>query len=148
VGGVIAASGIIPQLLNIEITESVILEETDAVLAALAGIRALGVGIHVDDFGTGYSSLSYLANFPLSGVKVDRSFTASIDRGGDQAKIVRAIIALAHELGLIVVAEGIETAAESRTILAMSCELAQGYLFHPPLDVGDALELIASIGSP
>ena len=124
------------------------LENTEAVIAALAGIRAIGVGIHVDDFGTGYASLSYLAKFPLTGVKVDRSFVTAIDQGGDQAKIVRAVIALAHDLGLIVVAEGIETYAESRAIVSMSCEVAQGYLFHPPLDVEDARELIAAIDSP
>jgi predicted signal transduction protein with EAL and GGDEF domain len=147
VGAVLADSGVAPELLNIEITESAILEKSDAAIAALAAIRALGVGIHIDDFGTGYSSLSYLANFPLSGVKVDRSFVTAIDRRGDQAKIVRAIIALAHELGLIVVAEGVETQAESRSILGMSCELAQGYLFHAPLAVEDARDVIAAIGS-
>lgn len=147
IGGVIAESGILPQLLNIEITESAILEKSDAVISALEGIRALGVGIHIDDFGTGYSSLSYLASFPLSGVKVDRSFVSAIDERGEQAKIVRAIIALAHELGLSVVAEGIETSAESRAILAMSCELAQGYLFHAPLGAEDAREVIEASGA-
>ena len=147
IGVVLAKSGLDPKLLNIEITESAMLENTEAVIAALAGIRAIGVGIHVDDFGTGYASLSYLAKFPLTGVKVDRSFVTAIDQGGDQAKIVRAVVALAHDLGLIVVAEGIETHAESRAILAMSCEVAQGYLFHAPLDAEDAQELIAAIGS-
>jgi EAL domain-containing protein (putative c-di-GMP-specific phosphodiesterase class I) len=145
-GTVLAEFGVVPELLTIEITEKAILEKSDTVTTALADIRAMGVGIQLDDFGTGYSSLSYLARFPLSGIKVDRSFISAIDQRGDQAKIVRAIIALARELRLTVIAEGIETLAESRAITAMSCELAQGYLFHAPLSVEDAREVIAAIG--
>jgi diguanylate cyclase (GGDEF)-like protein/PAS domain S-box-containing protein len=142
--GILRDSGAPGNSVKLEITETATMERTDAALAALAGIRALGIEIHVDDFGTGYSSLSYLGTFPVNALKLDRSFIAGVDEQGDRREIARAIVALAHKLRLTVVAEGVETLDELRAVQALACDFAQGFLFHAPLDADAARDVVAA----
>jgi diguanylate cyclase (GGDEF)-like protein/PAS domain S-box-containing protein len=128
--------------LKLEITESTIMEKSDKAFSQLAAIRDLDVEIQIDDFGTGYSSLSYLRMFPVSAVKIDRSFITGMDGHRDRAQMVRAIVTLAHNLRLSVIAEGIETVAELQTLRSLECEHGQGFLFSAPLGAKAARALI------
>ncbi len=126
-----------PALLRLEITESTLLQETAATLAMMQRIRKLGVEFALDDFGTGYSSLSCLQRFPISTVKIDRSFTNGIESSHTQEQIVRAIVALGHALGMRVIAEGVETPTQLELLRAFECDAAQGFLFDRPLPAGE-----------
>jgi diguanylate cyclase (GGDEF)-like protein/PAS domain S-box-containing protein len=137
-------TGITPNSLNLEITESTMMERSDTVASVLTELRSLRVEIHVDDFGTGYSSLSYLRILPVTAVKIDRSFISGMQTNDDRAEMVRAIVALAHNLRLAVVAEGVETTEELEALEELECEYAQGYLFARPLSAAAAGALIAS----
>ncbi len=111
--------------------------------AVLSQLKALGVGLDIDDFGTGYSSLSRLQSFPVDTLKIDRSFISRIDGDQETREIVRIIVMLAHNLGLKVIAEGVETEAQRDLLRQMDCEQAQGYLFSKPCDnqtIGKLLE--------
>ena len=129
-------TGIPPHLLRLEITETTAMSDADQVIGLLHDIRALGVRLAVDDFGTGYSSLSYLKRFPIDELKIDQSFVKDITTDKDNAAIVRATIALAHGLGLQVVAEGVETDAQCRFLTDQRCDTVQGYLFGRPQPLG------------
>ena len=119
--------------LDIELTESTLMAHVETNAARLAALRGLGIRIAIDDFGTGYSSLQYIARLPLDTLKIDRSFvTGMIDSASDRA-IVSSVISLAHELGLTVVAEGVETQAQADALRALDCDEMQGYLFSPPV---------------
>ncbi len=118
-----------PSLLEIEVTESLFLDDMESVVATLTRLRQSGVRIAIDDFGTGYSSLSYLKRFPLDTLKIDRSFVQDLAMGGDDAAICNAIVALGRILGLKVIAEGVENAEQVRLLLAQGCEQMQGFLF-------------------
>jgi EAL domain-containing protein (putative c-di-GMP-specific phosphodiesterase class I) len=119
--------------LDIELTESTLMAHVETNAARLAALRELGIRIAIDDFGTGYSSLQYIARLPLDTLKIDRSFvTGMIDSASDRA-IVSSVISLAHELGLTVVAEGVETQAQADALRALDCDEMQGYLFSPPV---------------
>lgn len=131
VAAVLARTGLPGEALEIEITESALVETQDHVLDKLAGLRSLGVGIAIDDFGTGYSSLAYLASFPVTTLKVDRSFVHQIDDGHGQSHLAGAIVSLAHSMGLEAVAEGVETEAQWRSLQACTCASVQGWLFSP-----------------
>ena len=120
-----------PELLRLEITESVLMDDAPRNLDTLHALTDLGVRLALDDFGTGYSSLTYLRRFPIDTLKIDQSFVRPLTIGGDTT-IVRAIIDLAHALGLVVVAEGIDTEAKWRTLQEVGCEVGQGYLFARP----------------
>ncbi len=140
----LAKSGLPGPRLEIEITESVLLRNEGAVLAALHRIRALGVKVAMDDFGTGYSSLSQLHSFPFDKIKIDRSF---VREGGDaqgQDAIIRAITALGVSLGMTTIAEGVETSDQLARIRAEGCTSVQGYLFSKPVPVGEVAGFIAS----
>jgi EAL domain-containing protein (putative c-di-GMP-specific phosphodiesterase class I) len=119
--------------LELEITESVIMEDVRFSIASLRAIRALGVGIAVDDFGTGFSSLSYLARLPVHTLKIDRSFVIDMTLSAEGLALVSAIINLAHSLKLNVVAEGVETEEQARLLRVLNCDEMQGYLFSRPL---------------
>jgi EAL domain-containing protein (putative c-di-GMP-specific phosphodiesterase class I) len=119
--------------LQLEITESAVIENTKTVTEMILQLRSLGIRLSMDDFGTGYSSLSYLHNFPIHTLKIDRSFISNNGEAGDN-EIVRTIIMLARNLGLDVVAEGVETKEQLAYLQALDCEYAQGFLFFKPLD--------------
>jgi EAL domain-containing protein (putative c-di-GMP-specific phosphodiesterase class I) len=121
-------AGIPPHCLELELTESAVMRDTEHSVQVLGEIAALGVRISVDDFGTGYSSLSYLRRLPLHTLKIDRSFIRDIEKSRDSAEIVRAIVSLAHSLRLEVTAEGVETAAQREFIRSLDCEQFQGHL--------------------
>ena len=133
VEAVLADTGLAPQLLELEITESTLMENAQDTLAALHRLRGLGVRLSIDDFGTGYSSLSYLKRFPVDIIKIDRSFVNDVPQDADDAAIVSAIIALAHSLRLEVVAEGVETEAQLQFLRGRQCDLIQGYLLSPAI---------------
>jgi EAL domain-containing protein (putative c-di-GMP-specific phosphodiesterase class I) len=134
----IAGTGIDPGRLKLEVTESVLMAEPDRAVAVLTELKGLGVTLAVDDFGTGYSSLSYLHRFPIDVVKVDRSFVSTMHSDSSSFKIVRSITRLAHDLGLKVVAEGVERPEELTLLQEFGCEYGQGYLFSKPLPCGEA----------
>ena len=126
-------------LLTLEITETVLMERTSESLEVLNALSALGVQLAIDDFGTGYSSLAYLRTFPFDFLKIDREFVAGLDQTEGHSVIVRAIIQLAHTLGLKVVAEGTESIGEIECLQEFGCDQAQGYFYARPLP-GDELE--------
>lgn len=139
----IVESGISPALIEIELTESMLMEGGEKTRRLLEQLRALGVRIAIDDFGTGYSSLSYLRALPIDVLKIDKSFVSDICIDQSSATIARTIIAMAHNLGMSVVAEGVETAAQRDFLRDAQCEVLQGYLFSRPLPVAEVLELLA-----
>jgi diguanylate cyclase (GGDEF)-like protein/PAS domain S-box-containing protein len=128
------SSGLSPRSLRLEFTESVLIEQEDPVIETIARLHALGVHLDLDDFGTGYSSLGYLHRFDLDGLKIDRSFVSNIGENGEHSEIVRTIVALANNLGMVVIAEGVETPAQLAVLQAVECDLVQGYLFGGALD--------------
>jgi diguanylate cyclase (GGDEF)-like protein/PAS domain S-box-containing protein len=136
VAAAIEVSGIDPDRLWLEITESTLMRDADEAVVILRAIRDLGLHIEIDDFGTGYSSLSYLQRFPVESLKIDRSFIGDLDQRSDDAAIVRAIIGLGDSLGLPVIAEGVERRAQVVRLQSLGCHLAQGYLFGRPLPAG------------
>ena len=126
-----------PERLKFEITEAVVLENSDAVVTTMNGLRGLGVQLGLDDFGMGYASLSYLRRFPFQTIKIDRYFVSGMDEPAN-AEIVRAIVSLAAGLAMDVTAEGIETAEQLAGLKDLACEFGQGFYFYKPLDSGDA----------
>ena len=132
VAEVLRDTGLPPDLLELEITEGTLLRDTEQTLQTLGGIRALGVGIVLDDFGTGYSSLSYLRRFPFGKLKIDRGFVAHVVDDPGAASIVRAVAMLGRSLGMLVTAEGIETAGQIARLRALGCDEGQGYFFGKP----------------
>ena len=141
----LAASGLSPNRLELEITESVLLQEGDGTLAVLQELRELGVRISMDDFGTGYSSLSYLRKFPFDKIKIDRSFICDMSEHSDSLAIVRAVIAMGSGLGIATTAEGVETPAQFKQLKLEGCTEVQGYLFSPPRPAAELKGLLASI---
>jgi diguanylate cyclase len=127
--------------LTIEVTESVLMKDPAKAVAALEACRRLGLAIAIDDFGTGFSSLSYLGTLPISTIKIDRSFVHSMIETPASRKIIQMILRLAEELGIPVVAEGVEDAHEARLLADLGCAFAQGYLFGKPLPLAPTLEL-------
>ena len=129
----LAESGLAPDCLTLEITEGALMHDPAEAETLLQALRALGAGVSVDDFGTGYSSLAYLKRFPLSTLKIDRSFVQDLERDANDHAIVSAILGLAHALGLKVVAEGVETEAQFAILTGKGCDLIQGYLLGRPV---------------
>jgi diguanylate cyclase (GGDEF)-like protein len=145
VAHVLSETGLAPDQLCLEITESSLVREFEQGASALARLRQLGVHLAIDDFGTGYSSLSYLHNLPVDELKVDRSFIARLDRDGQDDRdrhMVEAVIGMARALGLSVVAEGVETAQQLEFLAGLRCPIAQGYLFAAPQPADDLLALV------
>ncbi|HYH74110.1 MAG TPA: EAL domain-containing protein [Nocardioides sp.] len=139
----LAESGLEPRRLVLEITETVLMHDRDAAAATLWQLKGLGVRIAIDDFGTGYSSLAYLRRFPIDMLKVAREFVDGLGRDAHDDVITRAIVELAGTLGLLTVAEGIETTQQSDTVAALGCDIAQGYLFSRPIEA-DAARAVMS----
>jgi len=134
VAAILERTGFPPDLLELELTESVLVQDTPEGGEAIATLRKLGVNVAIDDFGTGYASLTYLRRFNATTLKIDRSFiNTMLTEQGDLA-IVRASIALGHAFGLKVIAEGVETEAQRDFLRTLGCDQAQGYLINPPLN--------------
>ena len=133
VSSALARHGLSAQQLEIEITENTVLRHSNQSTKALKKLQALGVGIAFDDFGTGFASLSLLQKYPLTRLKIDKSFVARIDRKAGDAAIVKAVVGMARSLGLAVIAEGVETSAQEAALVALGCDEAQGYLYGRPM---------------
>jgi diguanylate cyclase (GGDEF)-like protein/PAS domain S-box-containing protein len=129
----LAVSGLVPASLVLEVTESVMMQDTEVTLGRLHELKELGVQLAIDDFGTGYSSLAYLQRFPIDIMKIDRAFVNGVARSAGDLELVRSILSLADSLGLYTVAEGIEDDAQRAALLRLGCQLGQGYLFARPL---------------
>ena len=145
---VLATHGLDPQQIVLEITESVLLADSPAIQQWFIDAGAAGLRLAIDDFGTGYSSLAYLKRFPVRHVKIDKTFVQDME--GDMANraLVEAILAMAHSLGLSVVAEGVEGAGQASLLRAHSCEQAQGFLYSQPLPAGELLALLNKAPAP
>jgi EAL domain-containing protein (putative c-di-GMP-specific phosphodiesterase class I) len=146
--GSLVASGLSPERLELEITETILLQDSEATLATLHRLRALGVLVVMDDFGTGYSSLSYLQSFPFDKIKIDRSFVKDINENPGSLNIVRAVAALAKGLGMSTTAEGVETVEQLDSIRAEGCSEMQGFLFSRPLPAHEIEQLILGNRAP
>jgi diguanylate cyclase (GGDEF)-like protein len=144
VSAALADAALEPRRLVLEITETVLMQDRDAAASTLWQLKALGVRIAIDDFGTGYSSLAYLRRFPIDMLKVAREFVDGLGRDANDDAITRAIVDLAGTLGLLTIAEGIETTQQQEHVAALGCDLAQGYLFSRPVDADVVMELVAS----
>jgi len=140
--GVCADNGLPPSAIEVELTETAMLADTESVAQSLHRLHAIGVAMSVDDFGTGFSSLTYLRRFPVQKVKIDQSFVRNLCSRGDDTSIVRAIISLGHNLGLRVVAEGVETPGQRMFLQAYGCDEAQGYYFAAPQSAEDCAALL------
>ncbi|MBR8129483.1 putative bifunctional diguanylate cyclase/phosphodiesterase [Burkholderia ambifaria] len=134
-----------PGALELEITEGLLMNDTDTVLPMLEALTDMNVRISVDDFGTGYSSLAYLKRFPLHNLKVDRSFVSGVPDHRDSVAITQAVVAMAHSLGMKVTAEGVETQAQSWFLQQIGCDMQQGYLFGRPLDPADYARRLVTV---
>jgi diguanylate cyclase (GGDEF)-like protein/PAS domain S-box-containing protein len=137
----LAASGLTPNRLELEITEAVLMQNTEVTIATLHRLRDLGVHISMDDFGTGYSSLSYLRSFPFDKIKIDRSFIKGLGDGKESAAIVRAVAGLAQSLHMTTTAEGVETEQQMEHVRSLGCTEMQGFLFSPPICLHDVARM-------
>jgi EAL domain-containing protein (putative c-di-GMP-specific phosphodiesterase class I) len=142
VGAIVEETRLEPGSLKLEVTESVLMQDPEAAAAMLAELARRRVRICIDDFGTGYSSLSYLLRFPASTLKIDRSFVTDMSAGSQHSEMVRTIVVLAHNLGMDVIAEGVESAEQVRHLQALDCDYMQGYLLSRPVDAPAAEELL------
>ena len=142
VGDALAASGLDPGMLELELTESVVMQDPEEAAGVLRDLKDMGLHLSIDDFGTGYSSLSYLQRFPVDHLKIDQSFVRDIHTDADDRAIVTAVIALAHSMKLKVVAEGVETPEQLAFLREHRCDIMQGYLFSRPVSGDDVLELL------
>jgi diguanylate cyclase (GGDEF)-like protein/PAS domain S-box-containing protein len=139
---ILADTGLDPATLNLEMTESSIMENAEVALATLLRFKTMNIGLEIDDFGTGYSSLSYLSKLPFDTVKIDRSFVNELGSADDTRGVIKTILLLAQSLGMDVIAEGVETPEQVAGLTAMGCKSAQGYYFSEPVDAEKAEQLI------
>ncbi|HEY8162333.1 MAG: sensor domain-containing protein [Methylocystis sp.] len=146
VAAILAQTGLPPQFLELEITETYVMRQAQHNVQVLDGLRALGVSLAIDDFGTGQSSLAYLKRLPVDKLKIDRSFIADLPSEENEAAIARAIVALGHSLHLKVLAEGIETPAQAQFLRELGCDEAQGYLFSRPIDAASMENILSEHG--
>jgi EAL domain-containing protein (putative c-di-GMP-specific phosphodiesterase class I) len=148
IASALAGHDIDPGRLEIEITESVVMSETVAVIATLERLKALGVRLSLDDFGTGYSSLAYIKNFPIHTLKIDRSFITDIAKNFTDQAIAKTIVTLAHSLGMRTIAEGVETAGQLERLRAFGADCFQGYLTSRPLPAAQFEAFLSSRRAP
>jgi diguanylate cyclase (GGDEF)-like protein/PAS domain S-box-containing protein len=142
----LAESGLDPQALCLEVTESVVMENMQAALQTLKQFKSMQIGLHMDDFGTGYSSLKWLSSLPFDALKVDQAFVRRMETDTECLEIVRAVVSLAHSLEMRVIAGGIETHEQFRALAGLGCEFGQGFLFSAPVPAGTAEQYLASHG--
>ncbi|MDP9095519.1 MAG: EAL domain-containing protein, partial [Pseudomonadota bacterium] len=135
-------AGLPPERLELEITESTLLSDTEMAKTVLNALRAMGVRIALDDFGTGYSSLNYLRSFPFDKIKIDRSFIEDIETNADCRAIVRAVTSIGGHLGMVTTAEGVETVSQFEQLRAQGCDQVQGFLFSRPVPAASVTELL------
>jgi predicted signal transduction protein with EAL and GGDEF domain len=143
VQNVLSQTGLDPTCLELEVTENLTMQDAGRAATLLRQLSHLGISISLDDFGTGYSSLSYLLRFPIQTLKIDRSFISDIEHSKESRAIVQTIIGLGHNLGMAVIAEGIETSAQMNLLKDLHCDLGQGYLFSRPVEAAKAAEMFA-----
>ena len=148
VSRVLSETGLPPDMLELEVTESLALHSVASTLATLHACKALGVKLAMDDFGTGYSSLSYLKRYPLDALKIDQAFVRNITQDAGDAAITRAIVAMAHSFGMSVIAEGVETLEQLDFLRTLGCEEFQGYLFSKPVPAAEAVKCFAGFTPP
>jgi diguanylate cyclase (GGDEF)-like protein/PAS domain S-box-containing protein len=148
IAGILREYNIDPQWIELEITESMLMQRPDDAIAVLKNLKSLGIRVSVDDFGTGYSSLSYLKRFPIDTLKIDRSFVRDITIDADDAAITRAVVTMAHSLNLKVIAEGVEAIEQLAFLRANECDEAQGFLFSQPLSATDCTILLSTKRHP
>jgi Amt family ammonium transporter len=141
VRGILRETGMDPERVKLEITEGVVLENTEMVARVLESLRALGVQLGLDDFGMGYSGLSYLHRFPFQTIKIDRTFVSGMHDQGN-TEIIRAIVSMAAGLQMNVTAEGVETLAQLQQLKELACEYGQGFYFRQPLSTEDARRML------
>jgi EAL domain-containing protein (putative c-di-GMP-specific phosphodiesterase class I) len=141
---VLDETGLDPGRLVLELTESLLMQDTEATIAKLENLKHLGVHLAIDDFGTGYSSLSYLRRFPVDILKIDRSFVEGLGTEAEESALARAIVKLGHTLRLKTVAEGIEASAQLEALRALECNFGQGFFLAHPLDPAAATDLLES----
>jgi EAL domain-containing protein (putative c-di-GMP-specific phosphodiesterase class I) len=144
---IIEKSSIDPQLMTLELTESMLLEDIENKIESMKRLKDLGLKLSIDDFGTGYSSLSYLRRLPLDELKIDRSFFVNLFEDTKGRSLLSSLIFLAHNLNLRTVAEGVETEAQLRFLQKERCDLYQGFLFKPPLESTEVFELLPQMPS-
>ena len=141
---VLEQTGLLPESLGLEITENVLMDPSANVDKVVQDMQKLGVKLQIDDFGTGYSSLGYLQRFPIATLKIDQIFINRLDSNGDRANIVKTILALANELGMEAVAEGVENLTQFEKLKEMECPYVQGYYVSKPIDQEHAFEMLKS----
>jgi EAL domain-containing protein (putative c-di-GMP-specific phosphodiesterase class I) len=144
----IAHAGIAPERLEIEITETLLMQDSDTNIALLHKLRDFGVRIALDDFGTGYSSLNYLRSFPFDKIKIDRCFVASMNENSESRAIIRAITGLAGSLGMVTTAEGVETEKQLEALREKGCTEVQGFLYSKPVDARELMGASVPIEPP
>jgi EAL domain-containing protein (putative c-di-GMP-specific phosphodiesterase class I) len=142
VAGALRSSGLAPELLVLEITETVVMADTEATVERLRALKRLGVRVAIDDFGTGYSSLSYLRRFPVDVLKIDRAFVRNVDGSTEDSALAQAILKLAQTFKLEAVAEGIERAGQLDALVEMGCRFGQGFYFARPQPIEDIEQLL------
>ena len=140
---ILRATGCPPHMLELEITESMVMKDPEAAVAVMESLRRMGVRLSIDDFGTGHSSLGYLKKFPVNQLKVDRTFVRDLPHNGDDVAITRAVIAMAHSLRMSVVAEGVEHQEQFELLRSEGCDEFQGYYCRPPLEEPDLMRFLA-----
>ena len=141
---IIEQTGVNPKFIELELTESIVMDRPEQTALMLDVIKNLGVTLSIDDFGTGYSSLSYLRRLPVDILKVDQSFVRELETDENTAAIAKAIVSMAHNLKLKVVAEGVETIEQLEFFKQLKCEIIQGYYFSPPLSPENATLMLSS----
>lgn len=147
VAAALRSSALAPEFLELELTESLLVENTGSAISIMTRLKKLGVALSIDDFGAGYSSLGYLRQFPIDFLKVDRSFIRDMDKNPKDAAIVRAISALARSLGIGFVAEGVEEASQAEYLRTCDCAEMQGFLFGRPVPAEELPEAVARFGT-
>jgi EAL domain-containing protein (putative c-di-GMP-specific phosphodiesterase class I) len=139
---VLKQTGLAPHLLELEITEGAVMENTEAARQVLKALQERGIRIALDDFGTGYSSLAYITRIPVQNIKIDRCFVSGLMDGGENEAVVNAVLAMARSLGLHVTAEGVQTLEQARALKERTCDMLQGFFFSRPVDAAQVPQLL------